>query len=233
MDLAVVTGASSGIGLAIAERLVRNSYVVYGIARDFTKCAFTHDRLIPTVCDVLDSRAIEDVFEKIAAAPEPLRVLVNSAGIGIFGPHETLSLAQIDQMVRTNLTAPLLLTKLALRTLKKNRGTVINIASTAALSPHRLGCAYGASKAGLLHFGESLFEEVRKSGVRVCTVCPDMTADTGFYDDASFAPSDEPDCHITPSCVADAVWDILQRRDGTAQTLAVLKPQRIGISHKR
>ena len=233
MDLALVTGASSGIGLAIAEMLIDRSYVVYGFARDFSNCDFTHEHFFPTVCDVSDSRALEAAFGKISAAPEPLRVLVNSAGIGIFGPHETLSLKQIDEMVRTNLTAPLQLTKLALRALKENRGVLVNIASSAALSPHRLGCAYGAVKAGLLHFGESLFEEVRKSGVRVCTVCPDMTADTGFYNDASFAPSDEPDCHITASCVADAVWNILARRDGTVQTLTVLKPQRIGISHKR
>ncbi len=232
MDLAVVTGASSGIGLEIAKMLVEQSYVVRALARDFSSCDFAHERFVPVPCDVSDRTALEYAYKAVDADARPLRVLVNNAGMGLFGPHETLAVEKIDQMVRTNLTAPLMLTKLALRALQQSKGTIVNIASTAALYPHRFGCAYAAVKAGLLQFGESLFDEVRKSGVKVCTVCPDMTAGTNFYDNASFAPDAAPDCHIEPSCVADAVREILGRREGTVQSLVVLRPQRVGVSRK-
>ena len=135
-------------------------------------------------------------------------------------------------MVQTNLTAPMVLSKLALRHLREARGHIINIASSAALYPHRFGCAYAATKAGLLCFGESLFDEVRKSGVKVSSICPDMTFGTEFYKDAPFQPGEDAECRIDPSCAAEAVRAVLAQRDGTVQTLTVLRPQRIGIAHK-
>ena len=94
-------------------------------------------------------------------------------------------------MVRTNLIAPMVLTRATLRHLEASRGYVVNIASTAALNPGPFGAAYGATKAGLHQFGQALFSEVRKSGVRVVTLYPDMTR-TPFYDHADFEPGEDP-----------------------------------------
>ena len=110
-------------------------------------------------------------------------------------------------------------------------GLVIDIASTAALEPGRFGCAYTATKAGLHQFGLSLFDEVRKSGVKVVTIYPDMTK-TPFYDNTHFQPHDDPECYITPECVADAVQQALNQREGTVTTQIVLRPQRIQVDHK-
>lgn len=231
MDIALVSGASSGIGLSVVRKLVDMEYIVYGLARDFTKTAFQHDRFIQTTCDVTDSAGLEREVTAIVKQTGNLHVLINNAGVGYFGPHETLSTGQLEQMVRTNLLAPLMLTRLALRHLRESHGFVIDIASTAALEPGRFGCAYTATKAGLHQFGLSLFDEVRKSGIKVVTIYPDM-AKTMFYDNSNFQPHDNPECYITPECVADAVQQVLTMREGTVATQVVLRPQRVQIDRK-
>lgn len=233
MAVAIVTGASSGLGLEISKMLVRERYTVRALARDFSRTDFANERFLPMSCDVSDLKSLQATFDEIVAGEKTVDVLVNNAGIGHFGPHETLSAASIAKMVQTNLTAPMVLTHLALRRLQQSRGFVINIASTAALYPHRFGCAYAAAKAGLYQFGESLFDEVRKVGVKVCTICPDMVEGTEFYDEASFETDADPDCHLAPADVAEVVRGILTARKGTVQTLVVLKPQRVGIARKK
>lgn len=233
MAVAIVTGASSGIGEAVSEMLLAQSWTVWGIARDFSKCDINHENFIKTVCDVTDPAHLSSSVRKILDRAKTLDVLVNNAGVGCFGPHETLDVFRLAEMVETNLTAPMVLSKLVLRHLRESRGHIINIASSAALYPHRFGCAYAATKAGLLHFGESLFDEVRKSGVKVSTICPDMSRGTEFYKDAPFHPEEDAQCRIEPGCAAEAVRSILSQRDGTVQTLVVLRPQRVGVARKR
>jgi short-subunit dehydrogenase len=183
-------------------------------------------------CDVTDTAVLVERAKAVLQEAGGLDVLVNNAGVGFFGPHETVSPDRLERMVRTNLLAPMVLTHAVLRHLKQSRGWIINIASTAALHPGRFGCAYAATKAGLHQFGLSLFDEVRKSGVRVVTIYPDMTR-TSFYDRADFAPHDEPDCYITPACVAEAVAQALSQREGTVVTQLVIRPQRVQVDRKK
>ncbi|MBT5873865.1 MAG: SDR family oxidoreductase [Candidatus Latescibacteria bacterium] len=228
MDVAIVSGASSGIGLSVSRKLVEMGYEVYGLARDFGRTSYEDDAFHKVVCDITESVQLEDKVSKLLREAGSLKVLVNNAGVGHFGPHETLSVTQLEQMVRTNLLGPMMLTRLSLRHLRESCGFVIDISSTGALQPGRLGCAYTATKAGLHQFGLSLFEEVRKSGIKVVTIYPDMTQ-TDFYKSAGFRPHDDPDCHLTPECVADAVQQALSQREGTVVTQIVLKPQRFQI----
>ena len=114
-------------------------------------------------------------------------------------------------MVALNLEAPLILTNLLLRDLKKNQGFVINISSVTAKKSSPIGCAYAATKAGLSHFSHSLFDEVRKYGVKVVSIHPDMTK-TPFYDNANFREGDDEDMFITPECVAEAVEAVINAR---------------------
>tara|TARA_B100000809_G_scaffold218558_1_gene225226 strand:- start:1232 stop:1933 length:702 start_codon:yes stop_codon:yes gene_type:complete len=232
MDIALVTGASSGIGLCVVEKLIGMNYKVYGFARDFAKTAFTHVKFFPMICDVTDTNMLVNQTQALLKETGRLDVLVNNAGVGFFGPHETIHPEKIERMVKTNLLSPMVLIQLTLRHLKKSEGFIINMASTAALEPGRFGGAYGATKAGLHQFGQSLFAEVRKSGVRVVTLYPDMTM-TPFYDETDFAPHNDHTCHITPECVADAVAQAINQREGTVITQIVLKPQRIGVERKR
>ena len=231
MDVALVTGASSGIGLAIAARLVESGYDVYGYARDHGKTSYRHARFKPVECDVTDTRMLLERTEELLKETGGLKVLVNNAGVGFFGPHATMAPGRIETMVRTNLIAPMVLTRAALRHLEASRGYVVNIASTAALNPGPFGAAYGATKAGLHQFGQALFSEVRKSGVRVVTLYPDMTR-TPFYDGADFEPGEDPGAHITPECVADAVAQAVDQREGTVITQIVIRPQRTQVVRK-
>lgn len=166
---AIVTGASSGIGHKISKTLCCLGYEVFGIGRSFEASETKNceeDRFYPVVCDILDTNRLADVVKKIAANGE-VSVLVNNAGCAYYGLHEELNPKKIQQMVRTNLEAPMILTQLLLRQLKANKGYVINISSVTAISTNPHGCAYGATKAGLSGFTRSLFEEARKYGVKI------------------------------------------------------------------
>jgi short-subunit dehydrogenase len=231
MAVAIVTGASSGIGRAIAKRLLERGLTVYGMARRFDDDAPLHRRFTPILCDLRDTDALVDRTREALETEGRLSLLVNNAGVGYFGPHETLPTAHLKEMVQTNLLAPLVLTRETLRYLRADKGTIINIASTAAVTPHRLGGAYAATKAGLLQFARCLFEEVRKSGVKVVSLVPDMTK-TAFHERAKFEPSRDAACHLTPECVAAAVGFVLDQRPGTVITEVVLKPERLKVSPK-
>lgn len=158
-----------------------------------------------------------------------MTILVNNAGTAYYGLHEELNPKKIQQMVRTNLEVPMILTCLLLRELKKNKGYVINISSVTAGSSNPHGCAYGATKAGLSSFSRSLFDEARKYGVKVVTISPDMTQ-TNLYRNANFKESDDIQSYLMPQEVAKAVEFVLSQRDGLVISDITLKPQihRIG-----
>ncbi|NMB42481.1 MAG: SDR family NAD(P)-dependent oxidoreductase, partial [Firmicutes bacterium] len=160
-----------------------------------------------------------------------IHVLVNNAGVGYFGPHEQLNAQKIRTMVAVNLQAPLILTQLLLRDIKKSRGYIINISSITGKRVCAHGCAYGATKAALTHFSNSLFEETRKAGVKVVAIHPDMTK-TPFYDNLDFRQGDIPESYITAKCVAQALETVLSQREGTVVTDITLRPQRNMIIRK-
>ena len=225
---AIVTGASSGIGLAISRVLCEKGYEVYGFGRDFAKeqtrefveqTAAFH----PVEGDLLEEQKLCDAVKEITKTAD-IEVLVNAAGVGHYGLHEELTPKKIQALVRTNLEIPLLLTNRLLRVLKKNHGYIINISSVTAKqsSPH--GCAYAATKAGLSSFGKSLFEEARKYGVKVTKIHPDMT-DTNLYRDADFTCGEEPESYLLPDEVAKAVAYVLDQREGMVVPEITLRPQ--------
>ena len=205
---ALITGASSGIGLAVAEKLLEKQWHVTGIARDFSKCALEHEHFEKVTMDIGKIDGLEKFCSAFAEKEPGLKLLVNNAGTGYFAPHEEIPVKKIQEMVNTNLTAPLVLTRGLLRLLKKNSGYVINISSIAALQAGRFGAVYSATKSGLTHFGKCLFEEARKSGVRVVTVHPEIVK-TGFFDELNFGYAEDPESYISAGEVADAVEMIL------------------------
>ncbi len=228
---AIVTGASSGIGAAVSRRLAALGYEVFGFGRSFENDASGMDGLYPVVCDVLDTEKLCACVREIAARRR-VRILVNNAGIGYYGLHEELSPKKIRELVRTNLEAPMILTQQLLRHLKKSSGYVINISSVTAGQSNPHGCAYGATKAGLLSFSRSLFDEARKYGVKVVTISPDMTK-TKLYRHADFAQGDEPESYLCPEEVADALEYVLCQREGLVVTELTVRPQIHRIKKKK
>lgn len=230
MKTAIVTGASSGIGLSICKVILNLGYKVYGIGRDFSQCNLNSDNFFPIICDLMNTSILCETIKKIRKEND-IHVLVNNAGVGYFGLHEELNTKKIHEIISTNIEAPLILTQLLLRDLKKNKGFIINISSITAKesSPH--GCAYGASKAALTHFSNSLFDETRKYGVKVTAIHPDMTQ-SNFYRNADFKESSEPDAHISPSEISFAVEMILTARNGLVIREITLSPQKHIIMKK-
>ncbi len=232
MKTAIVTGCSRGIGLAIVQQLIGMNYRVYGLARSVREMDFSHPNFYPQACDVRDIAALEAVAGELQQRESSIDVLINNAGVGYFGQHEDISPAKLQEMVQVNLLAPLVLTKLLLKSIKKSRGMIINISSASSLKPAVFGGAYGATKAALQHFSVSLFEEIRKTGAKVVTLTPDITQ-TSFYDKLFFRPGETPETYLTPQCIAQAVETLLSQREGNVITQMVLQPQRHSITKRR
>lgn len=230
-EAAIITGASSGIGYAVSEKLSALGYEVFGFGRDFGNVEWkAEDNIHPIVCDVLDTDKLCACVKQITAQHR-IRILVNNAGVGYYGLHEELNPDKIKKLVRTNLETPMILTQQLLRHLKENAGYVINISSVTAGQSNPHGCAYGATKAGLSSFSHSLFDETRKYGVKVVTISPDMTQ-TNLYRNADFREGDEKESYLLPEDVAKAVEWILDQRDGVIVTDITLKPQIHRIKRK-
>jgi short-subunit dehydrogenase len=230
MKTAVVTGASSGIGLEISKVLVNQKYKVYGFGMDFSKSEYTSELFIPVPCDITN---IPDLLNKVKEIRlrETVSALVNNAGVGYFGSHEEQNSRKIHEMVMTNLEVPMILTQVLLRDMKKNAGTIINISSVTAQKSNTHGCAYGATKAGLSSFSKSLFDEVRKYGVKVVTIHPDMTQ-SNFYRNADFQEGEKEEAYLLPKDVAQAVDMILSQRGGVVISEITLQPQLHQIRRK-
>lgn len=237
---AIVTGASSGIGLAISCTLCRLGYEVYGFGRDFSRMAYLESpldkgdlsKMFHSVeVDLLDTDKLCQHVRKIMSEKE-VGILVNNAGVGYYGLHEELNTKKIQEMVRINLEVPMVLTQLLLRDLKKNSGYIINISSVTAEKSNPHGCAYGATKAGLSSFATSLFDEARKYGVKVTTILPDMTQ-TNLYRNADFMEGEEEESYLNPEEVADAVEYVLGQREGVVIPKITLQPQIHRIRRKK
>lgn len=229
MKRAIITGASSGIGKEICQRLLELDYEVIGISRSITDAEFNK----PYFKAIQANLADEDSTLKLCKTlkDESADILINCAGFGRFEPHEELSTKTITDMTFLNLTAPMLLTNALLRTLKSNDGYLININSIEAIKTSKFAGVYSATKAGLKAFGDSLFEETRKSGLSVTNINPDMTQ-TPFYDELRFDTSDKEEEKLLASDIADAIEHILSMRKGAVISEYTIRSLKFGISKK-
>jgi 3-oxoacyl-[acyl-carrier protein] reductase len=178
---ALVTGASRGIGRAIAIRLAEEGY---GIAGCYTtpspEAAKTEAEIralgVPChfdVCDVSDPDAVESFVRAAEDAVGPFEALVNNAGITRDGPLAMAGAADWNAVIATNLTGAWHLCRvLTFRFLKRRSGSIVNMSSIAGIYGNAGQTAYAASKAGIVGLSKSLAKEVARYGVRVNTVAP-------------------------------------------------------------
>jgi len=211
MKNAIVTGYSSGIGKAICFELERNDYFVIKL----------ESRLENT-------KNIETEVKTLLKEKE-IDLLINCAGLGIFQPHEEISILKIKELIDINLTAPIILSSLLLRSLKKTKGNIINISSIEATKHSKFSALYTATKSGLRDFSLTLFEELRKSGVGITTINPDLTR-TNFFEDLQFEPSDKEGTYLLSETIAKTVIDILNT-NGVITDLTI-RPQKFEIKRK-
>lgn len=230
MKIAVVTGASSGIGREISKRLLLLNYKVIGVSRTIDKADIRDTNFIAIQADLTNKSDILELIEKVKK--ESVYILINSAGFGQFAPHEELSMESIIKMTFLNLTAPMILTNALLRDLKKNSGYLININSIEAIRVSKFAALYSATKSGLKAFSDSLFEETRKSMLSVTNINPDMT-ESEFYNKLRFQTTDKENEKLFVSDIADAVEHILSMRKGAVVSDYTIRSLKFGISKKR
>ncbi|RLA71674.1 MAG: short-chain dehydrogenase [Epsilonproteobacteria bacterium] len=230
MRTAVVTGASSGIGKELVLRLLKMNYRVIGISRRVKDEDFNHKHFTPLQADLSDKKSTLLACKNLKN--ENIYILINCAGFGRFEPHEELDAKTITDMLFLNLTSPILLTNALLRDLKSNDGYLININSIEAIRASKFAAVYSASKAGLKAFGDSLFEETRKSGLSITNINPDMTQ-TPFYDELRFTTSDKDEEKLLASDIADAVEHILKMRKGAVVSDYTIRSLKFGISKNK
>ncbi len=182
--VALVTGASQGLGRKIAEEFVREGAHVVICARDgrliestgkeLKRLASTDQGILTGACDVSSAEQVEKLFGEIELRLGTVDVLVNNAGIyGPKGPSETVDLASWCRAIEINLFGTFLPARLAIRKMKqKGRGKIINLSGGGATSPMPRISAYAASKAAVVRLTETLAEELREFSIDVNAVAP-------------------------------------------------------------
>lgn len=185
--IAIVTGASSGIGAEFSKMLVENGATVYGLARSVDKMneikSKIGDSFIPVKMDVTNFEDLESWVSDTFDGDKLPDILVNNAGLGYFANVEDLSNDQWHKMVDVNLSGIFYLTKLITPLMKKNESVchIANIASVAGLLGNPQISGYNATKFGLRGFSEALFKELRYDGIKVTCFFPGSIA-TNFFD---------------------------------------------------
>jgi uncharacterized protein len=187
--IAVITGASGGIGLEMARQLAQRGYGLVLAARSEAKLreaaqALSREHGVRAeVCavDLSQPGSAQQLFDFVRENVGDVDVLINNAGVGIYGEHAELPVGEVTAMLQLNVTS---LTELCWSFGKemkqRGHGRILNIASTAAYQPTPYFAAYGASKAYVLNFSEALAQELEGAGVSVTCLSPGPT-DTGFF----------------------------------------------------
>ncbi|MFN9691691.1 MAG: SDR family oxidoreductase [Vampirovibrionales bacterium] len=207
----LITGASSGIGKAIAETLDAYSPRLVLVARRGDALRALADSLqsesLVIASDLLETTTLESLVAQAVDRFGRLDVLINNAGVGgKVGLLPELPDAQIHQMINLNLTVPILLSKYAVAqfTQQGEGGTVLNINSIAGKWAFPYWSVYDASKAGLKAFSEALSEEQRSNKTRIISIYPGACA-TDIWDSVDFAQAPDASGMLAPQQVADAV----------------------------
>ncbi|MCB1180379.1 MAG: SDR family oxidoreductase [Leptospiraceae bacterium] len=228
---ALVTGASSGIGLEITKKLLEMGISVYGVSRTNPGDKLPQENFHFIEADLSNSKDMQDKLIPLSKSIPNINILINSAGVGIFGLHEELDFKELENMMYLNLVTPILITRIFLRKMKKIKGTIINISSMTSKKSSPLASAYSATKAGLSKFGESLFEEGRKSGLRVINIHPDITK-TNFYNNSWFKEEDNPLAYLFSEDISKLLPALLNSREGVVISDITIQPQLHRIHRK-
>jgi NADP-dependent 3-hydroxy acid dehydrogenase YdfG len=226
--VAIVTGASRGIGRAIARALADRGYWVVMVARSEKLLAELSDELqrrglhaLPIAADITDDGSIDRIVSATVDWAGRIDVLVNNAGIGIFKHAVDLSIDEFDAMWRLNVRAPVLLTQRVLpHMIAAERGAIVNIASLAGKNSFVGGTGYAATKWALRGWANSLMLEVRNHNIRVITICPGSV-------DTDFSQHNKRGSNITqPEDVAAAVVFALSVPERTMMSEIDIRPTR-------
>src|SRR5262245_1694429 len=234
--VALVTGGSRGIGLAVAKALVdaHASVAITGRSGEHLRAASSQlsqgeasraDRVHAVSADVKDAAAAKAAVDDVATRFGGLDVLVNNAGVGNFRNVADMDVSAWHNVIETNVSGVFYCCHAALPHMKRRGGGwIINISSLAGKNPFPSGAAYCASKAAVNAFSEALMQEVRHDNIRVSYIMPGSVA-TGFSGGESpSGPS--ADWKLSPEDVAEVVIDLIRHPARSLPSRVELRPSR-------
>lgn len=224
--IAIVTGASSGLGLALAQALVAKGATVYGLSRNTDKLNEIEkklgDNFIGVTVDVSDRIKIEDWIKNIFSESPLPDILINNAGAGYFAPIDALDIERWNEMVNTNLNGTFYITSSLVPLMKTNPETchIINIGSILGKTTRAESAAYSATKYAMQGFSEALFKELRSYKIKVTCVNPG-SIDTHFFEDSGILPHAN---MMQPKDIADLVLHLIETPDNLLVDEITLRP---------
>ncbi len=235
MDLSgrtgLVTGASQGIGLAFCRALIDRGATVFGFARNQERLSEATANLgdgfegIP--CDVGDPDQVARGVEAVVSEAGRIDVLVNNAGIGLFGPVDSLSTEDWGRLIDTNVNGVFYCTRAVVPVMKSQNqaegfgGHIVNVSSVAGLVGNPNLSAYNLTKYGLRGFSDALMKELRHDGIRVTCIYPGSVATT-FVDDRATGQ----DWKLQTRDIADTLIHVLEMPDNNLISDVVMRPLR-------
>ena len=228
--IAIVTGAGRGIGKAVASNLAECGCRVILTARTLAQLEQVQQELstsgaeaIAIAADLTRDNEVQRLVEESRQRMGAADILINNAGWGKRAAVVKVALEDLDQTLRLNLRAPMILARsLVPSMIEKGEGAVINIGSISGKTGEANGAAYSASKFGLIGFTQSLYEEVREYGIKVAVILP------GFVDTPLIPPNRQLDRSkmIQPADVAQTVRYILASAPTCCPVEITLRPQK-------
>lgn len=229
-SIAIVTGGTKGIGLAIAESLLRAGAKVFICSRsghdvDDTVAALAAlGDVQGTECDVRNEDEVSGMLEKCRETFGGLDILINNAGVGLNGKTvEEITPQEFRETLETNLFGMYYACHYAIPMLReRGGGYIINISSLAGQNPHPRMAAYNASKFAVNGFTEALMQEVRHDNIKVSYICPG-SVNTEFGGDT---PSEEKAWQIQPEDIGQVVIDLLKMPDRVLPSKVEIRPSK-------
>lgn len=224
--IAVITGASRGLGASLADALVTKGATVYGLARNAEELQATANKIgknfIPVNMDITDAKDIISWRVNTFSESHIPDILINNAGAGYFTKIDELSLERWQEMINTNLNGAFYITASIVPLMKKNANTshIINIGSILGKTTRAESAAYSATKYGMQGFSEALFKELRSYKIKVTCVNPG-SIDTHFFEDSGIQPHKN---MLQPKDIAVLIIHILETPDNFLVDEITLRP---------
>ena len=224
--VAIVSGASSGLGAALTNVLVANGATVYGLARNAEKLNTIQKKLgntfVPVTMDITDPQATIAWVKKTFSDSHIPDILINNAGAGYFSIIDQLPLERWHAMINTNLNGMFYLTTSIVPLMKKSENIchIINIGSILGKTNRAKTAAYSATKYGVQGFSEALYKELSRYKIKVTCVNPGSIA-THFFDDSGILPHPT---YLQPKDIAELIVKIIETPDNFLVDEITLRP---------
>jgi short-subunit dehydrogenase len=228
--VALLTGASSGLGRAFALALARAGVKVFLVARREEKLREVVREITESggeaayhVVDVRVVPALYDLVDVLLSRHRRLDILINNAGLGFRSPLLETKRSEISEMLETDLNAAIYLSQASLNALlKSSPADIVNIASIAGLEGFAEGTVYCAAKAGLVGFSRALAAELKPANIRVTAICPG-SVDTGFFE--NYRPTLDRPLMLSTDDVVRALMYVLCSQPHVVHGEVVLRPR--------